>query len=1602
MKKNYFKSLLASVLATVLVLTNSLCVLADTSVSDGNAGISIASVSDNNAGIATVSTGDATETNGELVWDLSTIGTMAQTTTDFSIGAFKVIANGGVQIDAVSDVASDSGKSFEYCLNTKGSGNTGKRAVSFTVDSSVKLNVWARSGGDGDRYLAVVNSAGTEVATITAVGKANTVLSATPIELSADTYYIYSKGSGINIYDIEIETNLNLDLTDVATGEYTTNVAVGDFTILAESGKQIAIDSVSVTSDNGEVYTKALNLKGNGNTSRRAIQFTLAVADEINVYALSGSDSAVRTLNVVDANGTSVATIDAAVKGDFVSAATVSLEAGTYTIYSKSGGINIYDIVTKPADVEKTPWADVPTPSITHVSTDAEGNIVVEFDASIDKNLGAEKVTVVMLENGFEFASKEVKSVLQTSVSFTPIWSGDYTFKVIAHRSGEADKVSAEYAYNGYVLPVKKPIVEMSQNRGNGVVYLDWINVEAADTYNVYYKLDSASDYTTYVTDSADAHAEITGLTVDTVYDFKIEAVRNSDNFVATYEFSDFTVTSEAEQLWYFATVGSAQETHATVTDASDNVLQQVDMATKDETVNKVGITPATVDVVNTDNSVSFTATGNGKISDGEEGFQYFYTMIDPNTQNFELTATFELTELYSGETDNQTGYGIIATDMLGYNYYETDGLWIKHKQLNSVSTMVFGKAPFFGQRNISGYVSSDTTSVDDVTRVTEQTGFKNTSATSVVDGSTYTITLKKTNDAYVSVCNGEEISYADLSILSKQEDGSVCIGVFASRKAGIKVTDIQFSTSESTGVVAVEKSEAITPSVAIVSSANVGTNTYELIYHPNIAGKLTVKDNAGNVVYNENIGALEVAKVTVPVTLGKNAITSTLVPDKTQNLTSYNTITKTTNVECQTLQHENNVIYVGPEGSAEGNGTKENPYDLATVVKYAVPGQYIIMLNGTYNCGNITIGRSVSGTEENPICLVAESVNGVVLDSSSLTIVGDYWHVYGLYVLHAGKAGIQISGNNNIVEMCTVEGAGNTGIQISRSGSVDREAGLEYELWPTNNLVKNCTSFDNCDAGRNDADGFAAKLTCGEGNVFYGCIAHNNIDDGWDLFAKAISGEIGAVTIENSIAYNNGWMTYEDTNASGYEYGEGNGFKLGGNDMYGGHKLINSIAFGNIGKGITSNSCPDCEVYNSTSYGNAVGADAAFNLSFATKTSNHKRWIVEGLISLTSHTTTADQIPFSYITADNYIFDGATSHNNAGVEATDAWFKNVDVSIVPTRNADGTINMQGLLEPTADCAADAGARLDTTSARAKSVVPALPGTEAPELPDDDTSTDNNDKPSVNPEDKPSDTPSIKDDVDTDEENDDDSDDNNSSSNEPLDWNNVQSSVNNKVNEVINSNVKGNANVDFVNKGETKVPVSVLNSIQGKKVTVAFHNGSGIALSISGENLRKNNLANLDTIDLTVDSNTNNIPEQVVASKDGVAKQQMTVRNAGVFKVHVNMHIAAGEQNAGKYANLYRYNSVSGKLEYCGSFQIIANGQCMFALRQGGNYLLTVTAVRPHEMLNASTGDYTIQSGDTLSGIASRYGIPAIELFRKNPQLSDMNSIIAGQKLNIN
>ena len=80
--------------------------------------------------------------------------------------------------------------------------------------------------------------------------------------------------------------------------------------------------------------------------------------------------------------------------------------------------------------------------------------------------------------------------------------------------------------------------------------------------------------------------------------------------------------------------------------------------------------------------------------------------------------------------------------------------------------------------------------------------------------------------------------------------------------------------------------------------------------------------------------------------------------------------------------------------------------------------------------------------------------------------------------------------------------------------------------------------------------------------------------------------------------------------------------------------------------------------------------------------TSALKEWKVKGLISMTdsSKTTNADLIPFSQHGADNYIYNGSESYNNLGEKATNDWFESVDMTKVPTRNENGTINMNGLL----------------------------------------------------------------------------------------------------------------------------------------------------------------------------------------------------------------------------------------------------------------------------------------------------------------------------------
>lgn len=1191
--------------------------------------------------------------------------------------------------------------------------------VKYTAPVNGTLAINTKIGKNKTFY--VIAEDGTKVAEVKN-GTSGSTYNTVKAEVEAGkTYYAYLGGATAQIWqvyftpaeaewlaaDILASTTYNNGLTLCGTG-WANNNATDDKTF--DDGFSALGDNAKAGS--AKAQTNGKNSAGTVPDSGCYIKYTAAANGELAIDTKIGKG---KTFYIVAEDGTKAAEVKNSTDASTYNTVKAKVEAGK-TYYAYLGGATAqiwkvyYSQLNKKTVVD---WESVAKPVISKVEAGADG-FTVTVEGIVDEYNGAEDIVVTMLHNDGQAGEAVIKRSEGTAtVNFTAHESGDYTFVATAQRLGCADKASDVYEVKDFILGVKMPTITWAENKGNGEVYLDWVNISDAKDYTLTYKVKGSDESTAVKIDGiTEGDYTVKNLTVGSTYEFSVVANR-ADGYCSAVSEKELSVTADTQKNWYVSTVGSAQETKATIKEADGNA-QVINIANGDTASKKVATVEAK-DITNTTGSMEIQAKASGKISDDEDGFSYYYTKVNPEKENFELTATFTVTDA-SLTPDNQTGFGVVVADTLGVNNWGTPSY--VHKYFNYFSSMMYSSkinAPTM--RYITGYTSADTSNKDGVDRVNNNVKFNQLTGTNMFKvGAEYTFTVRKTNDGYEAVAtteNGTQTQKLTANdFTSVQEDGTVVVGVMVARKIGVKITDIKFTTSESKGLATSEAVEdKVTPSIRVYSSNTCGAGEYEYTVVPNCAGTLKVTGSADGKAISKEVTADEVVRIPVAVNVGSNTIKAEFEPAAAANITSTKTVASETNVTRKVYGEAGQTIIVTPDGKTTGDGTEESPLDINTAVSYAQPGQTILMKNGVYDKW-ITINRSVCGTADKPINLVAESIStdgtdGVVLSGAGLTIIGSYWHVYGLYVKDSSGVGIQVSGNYNTIDMCTVNHAANSGIQISRNGGADNYAGIQGKLWPTGNLIKNCESFDNCDAGRNDADGFAAKLTCGEGNRFYGCISHNNIDDGWDLYAKSVSGTIGSVTIENCVAYNNGWLTTDDVTAAGYNYGEGNGFKLGGGYLKGGHKLINCVSFGNHAKGITSNSCPDISITRCTAYNN--GNADSYSIGLNTMDSMLKEWKVSGLISMSKAdlTAKADLIPFSQHGDDNYIYNGSESYNNLGQKATDEWFESVDTTIRPSRNADGTIDMHNLLVIKSGVLSDnVGARLDTTSEEAISVKP--------------------------------------------------------------------------------------------------------------------------------------------------------------------------------------------------------------------------------------------------------------------------------------------------------
>ena len=281
-------------------------------------------------------------------------------------------------------------------------------------------------------------------------------------------------------------------------------------------------------------------------------------------------------------------------------------------------------------------------------------------------------------------------------------------------------------------------------------------------------------------------------------------------------------------------------------------------------------------------------------------------------------------------------------------------------------------------------------------------------------------------------------------------------------------------------------------------------------------------------------------------------------------------------------------VIWCSPDGNDDtADGSEGKPFfDVQKAIDMAKPGDRIWMKAGTYVYDKRINIDDRNGEPEKLIQLWG--YNGrAVLDFSAqpyhkhsdnpyqgIRLTSSYWHFKNLDITKASDNGLLIERNkpaggsssdianrtqdahDNIIELCNFYRNGDTGLQIKNLGAY--------------NKIINCDSYLNCDEEEGDADGFAPKLSVGDGNYFYGCRAWANSDDGWDVYYKKEGGfgDNMTIVLENCISYKNGFLDLETIAPKG----NGNGFKCGSNQGAINVYMNRCLAIHNKAKGFDQN----------------------------------------------------------------------------------------------------------------------------------------------------------------------------------------------------------------------------------------------------------------------------------------------------------------------------------------------------------------------------------------------------------------------------------------------
>jgi hypothetical protein len=387
-------------------------------------------------------------------------------------------------------------------------------------------------------------------------------------------------------------------------------------------------------------------------------------------------------------------------------------------------------------------------------------------------------------------------------------------------------------------------------------------------------------------------------------------------------------------------------------------------------------------------------------------------------------------------------------------------------------------------------------------------------------------------------------------------------------------------------------------------------------------------------------------------------------------------------------------VYYVAPNGSDTHTGSIDQPFATIRKAQEVVsPGDTVYLRGGTYKMIENQIAKKEkmwayvtcldkNGTLDKRINYWAYPGEKPVFDYSDVKpagyrviafhVLASWIHIKGLEIV-----GVQVTIQTHTQSECFENRGSNNIYELLRMH--DGQAIGFYLVKGSNNLVLNCDAYQNWDytsenGKGGNTDGFGCHPSNGStDNVFRGCRAWFNSDDGYDCIGSA-----------ESVTFENCWAFYNGYSPSFAGIADGNGFKAGGYgkrtvnelpDPIPGHVVKFCLAVRNKANGFYSNHHMTGSTWlNNIAYRNKINYNMLNRLDDNVTEVAGYGHILKNNISYKGNKDTLN-INRTRCELSNNSFD-------TGIVFTDSDFVNLDEALlVAPRQADGSLPDAGFMQ---------------------------------------------------------------------------------------------------------------------------------------------------------------------------------------------------------------------------------------------------------------------------------------------------------------------------------